>query len=120
MVLGVSESAATIHPVLFDCLDAVLIPSVALQVSGSTGPLGVDIHNWRLFCTSFGAVSDDLCSAISAFGCQICISYTDPSGLVAYTACHLIPLDKNPGVRHIGAGEVLRRIVGSQGCYGDC
>ena len=31
----------------------------------------------------------------------------------AYTACQLIPLEKSPcGVRPIGIGEVLRRIIG--------
>ena len=35
-----------------------------------------------------------------------------PSLLEAYTSCRLIPLDKNPGIRPIGVGEVLRRIVG--------
>ena len=34
----------------------------------------------------------------------------------AYVSCRLIPLDKNPGVRPIDVGEVLRRIVGK--CIG--
>ena len=29
-----------------------------------------------------------------------------------YNACGLIPLDKNPGVRAIGIGEVMRSIIG--------
>ena len=35
-----------------------------------------------------------------------------PSLLEAFTSCRLIPLDKNPGIRPIGVGEVLRRMVG--------
>ena len=36
----------------------------------------------------------------------------DPSSIEALTACCLIPLNKNPGIRPIGIGEVLRRIIG--------
>ena len=36
----------------------------------------------------------------------------DPEGLSAFTACRLLALDKCPGVRPIGVGEVMRRIVG--------
>ena len=35
-----------------------------------------------------------------------------PSLLEGYISCRLIPLDKNPGIRPIGVGEVLRRIIG--------
>ena len=34
-----------------------------------------------------------------------------PDGLAAFVACRLIPLNKNPGVRPIGIGEVPRRII---------
>ena len=36
----------------------------------------------------------------------------DPSSIEALTACRLIPLNKNPGIRPIGIREVLRRIIG--------
>ena len=112
LVLGVIEPSVTFHSVLFEGLDAALIRSVALQISDAAGPSGADACSWRLYCTSFGSTSADLCHAISAFGRRICTSYVDPTGLTAYTACHLIPLDKNPGVRPIGVDEVLAELLG--------
>ena len=35
-----------------------------------------------------------------------------PSLLEGYTSCRLIPLEKKPGIRPIGVGEVLRRLIG--------
>ena len=43
---------------------------------------------------------------------RLCSSYVDPEGLKSFVACRLIALDKDPGVRPIGIGEVLRRIIG--------
>ena len=51
---------------------------------------------------------------------QLCIEKVDlitsndfvSSNLEAFLACRLIPIDKCPGLRPIGVGEVLRRIAG--------
>ena len=55
-------------------------------------------------------VSDDLCNEIATMARKLCtdeVAYLEP-----VMACRLIPLDKNPGLRPIGIGEVLRRIIG--------
>ena len=54
----------------------------------------------------------DLCEAVAMLARCISSQCVDTSGLTAFTACRLVALDKCPGVRPIGIGEVLRRIVG--------
>ena len=49
---------------------------------------------------------------LAAFARRICTTYVDPSGLTPYTSCRLIPLDKCPGVRLVGIGEVVCSIIG--------
>ena len=36
----------------------------------------------------------------------------DPKSIEGLVACRLILLDKSPGIRSIGVGEVFRRIIG--------
>ena len=60
----------------------------------------------------FWTKSNDLCTAVAAVAQRISTTFINPSTLVAYTSCRLIPLDKCPGVRPIGIGEVVRRIIG--------
>ena len=56
-------------------------------------------------------VSDELCDAIAKLARRLCSSYVDPQGISSLTACRLVALDKRPGVRPIGVGETLRRLI---------
>ena len=42
---------------------------------------------------------------------RLCTSQVDPDGIIAMVTCRLIALNKCPGVRPIGVGEVMRRII---------
>ena len=99
------------RPVIFEEITPSLIPSISLQVQGSAGPSGLDAAFWRRMCTCFHSYSDDLCKAISKLAIYLSTVPVDPEGLSAFAASRLIALDKHPGVRPIGVGEVLRQIV---------
>ena len=97
---------------MFDALDGVAIRCAALHTRGAADPLGDDAFCWRQLCTSFRQTSVDLCSSLALVARRLCTEMVDPRGLSAFVACRLIALDKCPGVRPIGVGEVVRRIVG--------
>ena len=78
------------HFILFNQLDAVCLRRVALKLHGATGPSGLDASAWRRMCTSFQAVSDDLCEALSAVARHLCTSFVGPAGLSSFVACRLI------------------------------
>ena len=67
---------------------------------------------------SYGTGDIDLRKAFAEIVKKICIKKTEinvetiETSLEAFLACRLIPLDKNPGLRPIGIGKVLRRIAG--------
>ena len=98
------------HFVLFDNLNSELIRQTAIRTTGAAGPSGVDAMGWRRFCTSFKTYRD-LCHSLASTACRLCTSYVHPTGLSAFVAGRLIALDKSPGVRPIGVGEVARRII---------
>ena len=107
-----SPNGAVFHPVIFDNLNGKTIREAVLQIQGSAGPSGIDASGWHRMCTSFSKASSDLCNNIAMMARRICTEYVDPEGLSSLTACRLIALDNNPGMRPIGVGEVVRRIIG--------
>jgi len=84
------------------------------RTKGGSGPSGLDSNGWKrmLLSSSFGERSNDVCKAIAMVARKICTEHNHHISLQAFLACKLIPLDKNPGLRPIGVGEILRRLIG--------
>ena len=104
------------HPVIFDSIDEEMVRKAAIKTKGGSGPSGLDADGWRRILTSssFGQCTIDLRKAIAEMTKKMCTEKLaeEDTSLESHMACRLIPLNKNPGVRPIGVGEVLRRIMG--------
>ena len=90
-----------VPPGIFDVINEQRIFDSALKTKGFAGPSGMDAEGYGILREEIATLTRNLFK----------FNY-HPSLLEGYTACRLIPLDKNPGVRPIGVGEVLRRIIG--------
>ena len=82
-----------------------------MHTRGAAGPSGLDAQAWRHMSSSFKSASTSLCNALAGVGKRIAASLVHPEGLSVLVACHLIPLNKYPGVRPIDVGEISRRII---------
>ena len=108
-------------PIVFENIDETSIAKAALKTRGAAGPSGQNAEGWRrmLVSKNYGQCGKDLRTAIAAMTRNLCcrevalIPDTNKTNIEAYTACRLMMLNKMPtGIRPIGIGEVLRRIVG--------
>jgi hypothetical protein len=107
-----SGCAEEFHPIRFAGITAEEIRKSAMNTRGAAGPSGADADQWRQICVSFRNVSSDLCNALASVARRLASAVVNPGNLDAFLANRLIPLDKCPGIRPIGIGEVMRRIIG--------
>ena len=106
------ESDETYHNAIdFERINGDNIKKAANRTQGTAGPSGVDAYAWRRFCSSFKSASVNLDNAMAGVARRLCTTPVHPDGISAFLACRLLPLDKDPGVRPIGIGEVPRRII---------
>ena len=78
----------------------------------------MDADGWRriLISSSFRSSSSELRKALAEFIKKLCkknieVNSNKTTSMEMFLACRMIPLNKNPGLRPIGVGEVLRRIA---------
>ena len=116
----IPPTASDPQPVIFESIDGVSVHNAAKKLQGSGGPTLMDSDGWKhILCSkSYGNASVNLCDDIAELAKKLCRDNIHPDVLHEFVANRLIPLDKgedkegNKGVRPIGIGEILRRIIG--------
>ena len=109
----IQEEVQNVHPVIYDSIDSEMVRNAIEKTRSFAGPSGLDADVWRriLMSGNFGSSGEDLRKAIADITKRLCRDNT-VKHLEAFLACRLIPLDKQPGVRPIGIGHILRRVIG--------
>ena len=102
-------------PVLPDFEDVIIssasIEKTTRSLEGSSGASGTDSEHWQTVLLRHGAHSSHLRDEVATLATKMCNQILPWSKVRALVSGTLIALDKCPGVRPIGIGECLRRII---------
>ena len=104
-------SCDDLPPLLDLDITADYVECVAHQFQGSSGPCGSTALQWHGYLLRHGISSAHLRDAVAMLACRLANGIVDWESIHALMASQLIALDKCPGVRPIGVGEALRRIL---------
>ena len=98
----------------FDCIDGNMIARATKKTNGSAGPSTTDADFFQhiLLHKNFKGAGQSLREELARFSRLVATEFIDPQIIQPYLNSRLIPLNKCPGVRPIGVGETVRRIVG--------
>ena len=98
----------------FDLIDGNMIARAAKMTNGAAGPSTTDSDLFKnlLLHKKFKGEGQDLRDELAKSAHSLASEYIDPSIIDSYVNCHLISLNKCPGVRPIGIGEMGKNIVG--------
>ena len=103
-----------LEPSYFDNINEDLIKVATRLTKGVAGPSKLDSDQFKnmLVNNRFKNEGKELREQISILTRKLATTIIDPASIDSLVACNLIPLSKNPGIRPIGVGETLRRIMG--------
>ena len=102
----------SLHPVFFAPIDGDLIKKNTLRTSGGAGVSQQEDALWHKMVSGHKDASTSLTNALASVARRLVTEYVDPQGLEALLANRGIAIDKCPGLRPVGVGEMARRIIG--------
>ena len=106
------DQTEPVHDILFRAIDGSLIRWMKLRSSGSAGGSGMDAAMVKHLCNSFKGSFNVLFDAFASFARRLASKCVDPIIVVAFFACHLISLNKNPGIQLICVCKIICRVIG--------
>ena len=104
-----------VEAVIFEEINAQSIQAAAKSTQGSGGPTKVDADIWKhILCSKvFGKLSDELAEQTALLARRLCTDEIPHEHTSFYYDGRLVALKKQDnGIRPVGVGEALRRIVG--------
>jgi hypothetical protein len=98
------------EPLPLEITDEV-VSVVGSRLSGGAGPGGTDAVSLRNWLLRFGKESEALRLEFAKLAEWLANSHPPWAAYRGLMACRLVALDKDPGVRPIGIGEIYRRLL---------
>ncbi|KAL7526623.1 hypothetical protein ACHAXR_001569, partial [Thalassiosira sp. AJA248-18] len=93
-----------------DC-SAEIVEEVAGKLSGGAGPGSIDALMLKKWLLRYGKASQELREELAAWTEWLCNENPPWAAFRAMMSCRLVALDKCPGVRPLGIGEIFRRAI---------
>ena len=109
-VLGIPEGQG-LPPLMHVHITSDHVEAVARRLRGGGGPNGANSEQWIDFLLRRGRSSVHLREAVAALANKLGNEVVPWSAVRALLSSRLVALDKCPGVRPIGIGDCLRRII---------
>ena len=103
------EIPPNVHEVFFHQIQGELVKKCALRTRGSAGVSQQEDELWHKMVTGYKDSSSSLCNAVAVLTCRLATECVDPKGLEALLANRGIAINKCPGLRPVGVGEMVRR-----------